>query len=124
MAKARSEIERKAAKIVVALIPARTDTHYWHDHVAGKTDVYFLRGRLRFGANGQSQAPVSVGSRNLGSGCRDGRETRRRVSRCLEDGDYFEVGLPIARVPPRWSSRQFCDPAGESPVVLIARSNT
>ena len=29
-----------------------------------------------------------------------------------------------ARVPPRWSSRQFCDPAGESPVVLIARSNT
>jgi len=30
----------------------------------------------------------------------------------------------LVRVPPRWSSRQFCDPAGASPVVLIARSNT
>lgn len=56
VAKARSEVERKAAKVVVALIPARTDTHYWHNHVAGKADVYFLRGRLRFGANGQSQS--------------------------------------------------------------------
>ena len=56
MAKARSEVERKSAKVVVALIPARTDTHYWHDHIAGKADVYFLRGRLRFGANGQSQS--------------------------------------------------------------------
>ena len=56
VAKARSEVEQRIAKVVVALIPARTDTHYWHDHVAGKADVYFLRGRLRFGANGQSQS--------------------------------------------------------------------
>ena len=56
VAKARSEVERKSAKVVVALIPARTDTHYWHDHIAGKADVYFLRGRLRFGADGQSQS--------------------------------------------------------------------
>jgi len=27
-----------------------------HDHVAGKADVYFLRGRLRFGDNGQDQS--------------------------------------------------------------------
>jgi hypothetical protein len=56
VAKARSEVEQEAAKVVVALILARTDTHYWHDHVAGKAHVYFFRGRLRFGANGQSQS--------------------------------------------------------------------
>jgi len=56
VAKARSEVEQKIAKVVVALIPARTDTHYWHEHVAGKADVYFLRGRLCFGTNGQKQS--------------------------------------------------------------------
>ena len=79
VAKARSEVERGIAKVVVALIPARTDTHYWHDHVAGKADVYFLRGRLRFGTNGQSQRPVPVGPRDLGSRRRDGEEARRRI---------------------------------------------
>ncbi|MBV8315183.1 MAG: hypothetical protein JOZ53_09620 [Planctomycetaceae bacterium] len=37
------------------------------------------------------------------------------------------AGCPASahmRVLPRWSGRQFCDPADESPVVLIARSNT
>lgn len=33
---------------VVMLIPARTDTSYWHDFIFGKADVRFLRGRLRF----------------------------------------------------------------------------
>ena len=56
VAKARAEVERKTARVVVALIPASTDTHYWHEHVAGKADVYFLRGRLRFGTNGQNQS--------------------------------------------------------------------
>ena len=37
---------------MVALIPARTDTRYWHEHVAGSATVFFLRGRLRFGAAG------------------------------------------------------------------------
>ena len=39
---------------MVALLPARPDTAYWHDHVAGRAEVYFLRGRLRFGAGGNS----------------------------------------------------------------------
>jgi transcriptional regulator with XRE-family HTH domain len=48
IAKARGEVDQGNARMVVALIPARTDTHYWHRHVAGKADVYFLKGRLRF----------------------------------------------------------------------------
>lgn len=38
----------KAGAIVVALVPARTDTAWWHDYVA-KGEVRFLRGRLKFG---------------------------------------------------------------------------
>ena len=35
---------------VVCLIPARTDTSYWHDYIFGKADdIRFLRGRLKFG---------------------------------------------------------------------------
>ncbi len=33
---------------VVCLLPARTDTAWWHDYVT-KGDVEFLRGRLKFG---------------------------------------------------------------------------
>jgi DNA N-6-adenine-methyltransferase (Dam) len=54
IAKAHGEVENGNARLVVALISARTDTHYWHDHVAEKAHVYFLRGRLRFGDGGQS----------------------------------------------------------------------
>jgi site-specific DNA-methyltransferase (adenine-specific) len=32
---------------VVALVPARTDTQWWHDYVA-QHEVEFLPGRLRF----------------------------------------------------------------------------
>jgi phage N-6-adenine-methyltransferase len=52
--KARREVEEGRAKTVVALLPARPDTAYWHEHVAGRAAVYFLRGRLRFGDGGQS----------------------------------------------------------------------
>jgi site-specific DNA-methyltransferase (adenine-specific) len=41
---------------VVALIPARTDTRYWHDYVMKSDAVYFIRGRLKFG-NGENSAP-------------------------------------------------------------------
>ena len=35
---------------VVCLIPARTDTAYYHDYIFGKAkDVRFIRGRLKFG---------------------------------------------------------------------------
>jgi site-specific DNA-methyltransferase (adenine-specific) len=34
---------------VVMLIPARTDTRYWHDFVMKADQVYFVKGRLKFG---------------------------------------------------------------------------
>lgn len=42
---------------VVCLIPARTDTTYWHDFIFDKTDdIKFLKGRLKFG-NSKNSAP-------------------------------------------------------------------
>lgn len=34
---------------VVCLVPARTDTRWWHEHVTEATGVRFLKGRLKFG---------------------------------------------------------------------------
>lgn len=31
------------------LIPARTDTAYFHDYIYGKAEIRFIRGRIRFG---------------------------------------------------------------------------
>lgn len=45
---ARAYWAGKAGATVVALLPARTDTGWWHDYCAG-AEVTFLRGRLKFG---------------------------------------------------------------------------
>lgn len=52
-AKAKNEVLAGNAR-VVALIPARTDTTWWHEDVAGNATVFFLRGRLSFGDCGQA----------------------------------------------------------------------
>ena len=42
---------------VVCLIPARTDTRYWHNFIFPyANDIKFLKGRLKFG-NGKNPAP-------------------------------------------------------------------
>lgn len=42
--------------IVVALLPARTDTRYFHDFIYGKAEIRFIKGRLKFG-NAKTGAP-------------------------------------------------------------------
>ena len=44
-----NEIKRKNAKVVVYLIPARTDTAWFHDLVYNKAEIRFIKGRLKFG---------------------------------------------------------------------------
>ena len=34
---------------VVMLLPARTDTRWFHDFIYGKAEIRFVRGRLKFG---------------------------------------------------------------------------
>lgn len=48
---------QKPNTIVVALIPARTDTRYFHDFIYHKAkEIRFIKGRLKFG-NAQNSAP-------------------------------------------------------------------
>lgn len=54
VAKAREA--SRAGATVVCLLPARTDTAWWHSHVMEATEVRFVRGRLRFGG-GENSAP-------------------------------------------------------------------
>ena len=39
---------------VVMLIPARTDTTYFHDYIYNKAEIRFIRGRLKFGESNNS----------------------------------------------------------------------
>lgn len=43
------------ASTIVCLLPARVDTRWWHDYCA-KGEVYFVKGRLKFGTS-QHNAP-------------------------------------------------------------------
>lgn len=42
------------ASIVVALLPARTDTLWWHNWIQNKAEVRFIKGRLKFGGHKNS----------------------------------------------------------------------
>lgn len=48
VAKAYTETLSGGATLVVMLIPARTDTSYFHDYIYKKHEVRFIRGRLHF----------------------------------------------------------------------------
>lgn len=45
--------------IIVMLIPARTDTKYFHEYILGKAKIVFIKGRLKFKVNskGSGSAP-------------------------------------------------------------------
>jgi len=40
---------QKPNTLVVMLIPARTDTKWFHDYIYGKAEIRFIKGRLKFG---------------------------------------------------------------------------
>lgn len=41
---------------VVLLVPSRTDTKWFHDYIYNQQQIYFLKGRLKFG-NSKNSAP-------------------------------------------------------------------
>lgn len=50
------------AQVVVALLPARTDTRWFHDYIYQKpnVEVRFLKGRVKFGGKGPAPFPSCV----------------------------------------------------------------
>lgn len=54
-----AERDDETGATVVLLIPARTDTTYFHDYIYGKAEIRFIRGRLRFtDEEGNAYAPA------------------------------------------------------------------
>lgn len=55
------EASKSNAEYVVCLLPARTDTRWWHDWVMRATEVRFIRGRVRFvGAKNAAPFPSCI----------------------------------------------------------------
>jgi phage N-6-adenine-methyltransferase len=47
--------------VVVCLLPARTDTRWWHDYILSRaTRIWFIRGRLRFSGKGSAPFPSAL----------------------------------------------------------------
>lgn len=58
----RAAAAAEKGNTVVMLLPARTDTKWFHDHIYGKKNVEtrFVRGRLKFGKAGGEQCAVPI----------------------------------------------------------------
>jgi len=52
--------ESRRGNTVVALLPARTDTRWWHDYVMKADEIRFVRGRLHFDDRGPAPFPSCV----------------------------------------------------------------
>lgn len=50
------EESRKDNTLVVMLLPARTDTKWFHEWIYGKAEIRFIKGRLKFG-DAKNSAP-------------------------------------------------------------------
>jgi len=46
--------ESQEGKLVVFLIPSRTDTRWWHEYVMKAKEIRFIKGRLKFGESKNS----------------------------------------------------------------------
>ena len=52
--------ESQKGKTVVALLPSRTDTLWWHDYVMKADEIRFIQGRLHFDERGPAPFPSCV----------------------------------------------------------------
>ena len=61
---AAREQARKHSKLVVLLVPARTDTRWWQDCAMDASAIFLIRGRIRFlrgdGSDGGGASPQQV----------------------------------------------------------------
>ena len=54
--KCYEEVHCNGCPCVVMLIPALTDTRYFHDYIYGQAEIRFIKGRLKFG-DSKNSAP-------------------------------------------------------------------
>ena len=46
--------ESNKGKLIVMLLPSRTDTKWWHDYIMKANEIRFIKGRLKFGGSKNS----------------------------------------------------------------------
>lgn len=57
----RAWLQSHLGKTVVCLVPARTDTRWWHNYVMKAQEIRFLRGRLKFsGSKNSAPFPSAI----------------------------------------------------------------
>ncbi len=53
--------ESKKGNLIVCLLPARTDTRWWHTYVLKADAIHFIKGRLKFsGSNSSAPFPSAI----------------------------------------------------------------
>ncbi len=57
----KAYIETSKGKVVVMLIPSRTDTKAFHKYILGKAQIFYVKGRLKFSLKGKT-APAPFAS--------------------------------------------------------------
>jgi phage N-6-adenine-methyltransferase len=56
-----SKAATSGAAVCVCLLPARTDTKWFHDYIYGKSEIRFIKGRIKFsGMKGSGKFPSMV----------------------------------------------------------------
>lgn len=71
--------------LVVMLLPARTDTKWFHEYIYGKAEIRFLKGRLKFGDSVNS-APFP----SMIVVFKKGLNERKRRNECKTDEEKTE----------------------------------
>ena len=56
----RAYDESLKGKLVVCLLPSRTDTRWWHDYVMKASQIRFIKGRLHFSEAGPAPFPSAI----------------------------------------------------------------
>jgi len=56
----KSYEESMKGKLVVMLIPSRTDTRYWHDYIMKADEIWFVKGRLKFDDKNPAPFPSAI----------------------------------------------------------------
>ena len=101
-AKARQEIENGNALAIFGLLPARTDTRWWHKDIARVADVWLLKGRLFFD-DGENAAPFP--SAVVIWGCT--QKHRRKMAKAFEDAMH----IPLPRPDEEWDDDEILEDA-------------
>lgn len=52
--------EHLKGRLVVFLIPSRTDTIYWHEYIMKAKEIRFVKGRINFNGKGPAPFPSCV----------------------------------------------------------------